>query len=253
MADYSAASDTENRRIVIQRLIDNMHVAMPCAVLEFSGEGTPKVKVQPLTQVKVTLGNEVSYTSFPVVENVPVVMPYAQGAGLALTLPIRAGDTGLLVIPDRGLDTFIKSDGKPTPPPFTGDPVTATPRAHALTDGIFIPGLSLDAATLENYDTDHIELRDKDRKHFISLGADGIVMSDGTCTLSIKEGRFDVATTETVTLSGSNMELNGTDNTIRGTLTSEGGTFIDKDGVNLNAHIHTGVESGPDTSGRPQR
>lgn len=251
MADYLAASPVESQRIVIQRMIDDVHVALPCAVLAFSGEGTPKVKVQIATQLKITLGNEVTYRSFPVVENVPVALPYAQTAGLALTLPIKAGDTGLLIVPDRGISNFVQSNGEPTPPPFVGDPTTANPRAHSITDGIFIPGVSVNAATLNAYNETSIELRDKERKCYISLGPDGIVFTDGTCVMEMKNGNWDVRTPGTTTISSTNIELGRSNNSFLHNLHSTTGTFIDKDNVVLNTHSHEGVEKGSDTTGEP--
>lgn len=251
MADYSAASPVESERITIQRAIDKMNVALPCQVLSFDGSGTPKVSVQISTQLKVTLGNEVSYKSYPPVDNVPVAIPYAQTAGLALTLPIKAGDTGLLIVPDRGISNFLNGTGEPTPPPFVGNPVTANPRAHSITDGIFIPGVSVDSAVLQDYNEDAIELRDVERKNYISLGPNGIEITDGTCVMRIKDGNFNVETPNLAEIRSSNMTLSDTANSVKSSLTSTNGTFIDRDGVVLNSHSHEGVEPGSGTTGEP--
>lgn len=251
MADYGAASGPESQRLQIQRMIDNVHVAMPVSVLSFDGSGAPKVTVQPLTQLKVTLGDTVTYKSLPVVSNVPVVMPYAQTAGLMLTLPIKAGDTGLLIVPDRGLDNFLTGGGGQSPPPFDGDPTTVAPRAHSLTDGIFVPGLNPDASTVQQYNTDNIELRDKQRKAYISLGPQGITITDGTCVMTMQDGRFNVETPNLATIHSSNMDLGETSNTVQYDLRSRNGTFIDKDGVVLNSHTHDGVQSGSSNTGQP--
>ena len=251
MADYGAASGPEAQRLQIQRTVDNLQVAMPVRVLSFSGAGAPKVKVQPLTQMKITLGDEVSYKSLPPIENVPVVLPNAQTAGLALTLPIKAGDTGLLIIPDRGLDNFLRGQGDEAPPPFTGDPTVVAPRAHSLTDGIFVPGLCADSMTLAEYSEDNIELRDKERKSYISLGPEGIKITDGTCVMTMKEGRFKVETPGLATITSSNMDLGESSNELQYDLTSREGTFIDKDGVVLNSHVHFGVQPGSGNTDEP--
>lgn len=259
MSDYSSASEVEKQRLQIQRMIDDVNVSMPASVVSFNPTGTPKVVVQPLTQLKVTLEEGVQYLSLPVVEDVPVVLPYAQSAGLVVTLPIQPGDTGLLIIPDRGISNFLKGGGKETPPPFVGDAMTATPRAHSLTDAIFIPGLSANSAVLESYDNVHIELRDKARKNYISLGDDGIVFTDGQCTMRIADGALTVTAPNQIRmetpgemhLRGSNVGLRDGDNYIKDTLRSRNGTFIDRDNVVLNTHAHTGVQSGSDDTGQP--
>lgn len=251
MSDYSSTSEVEKQRLQTQRMIDDVKVALPAKIVSFSAGATPKASVQPLTQLKVTLGDEVSFVTLPVIDNVPVVIPYAQTAGLMLTLPLSAGDSGLLVIPDRGIDTFLKGRGEVTPPPFSGDPTTATPRAHSLTDGIFIPGLSADSMEIQDYKTDKIELRDKDRKVYFSLGPDGIEMSDGTGVLELKGGNFSVRTPNSATIESQNAVLGRTNNRLRDSLYSSEGTFVDKDSVSLNTHGHTGVQTGSGNTGEP--
>lgn len=250
MSDYGAASGPESQRLQIQRMLDNIHVALPVTVLSFDA-ASAKVTVQPLTQLKVTLGDEVTYKSLPVIEGVPVVMPYAQTAGLMLTLPIKAGDTGMLIVPDRGLDNFLTGGGGVAPPPLAGDVTTTAPRAHSLTDGIYVPGLSPDAAAVESYNTDNIELRDKQRTAYISLGPQGITITDGVCKMTMQAGRFAVDTPNLATIHARNMDLGETSNEVEYSLVSRSGTFIDRDGVTLNTHTHTGVQSGASNTGQP--
>lgn len=251
MADYSSASDVEKQRLQTQRMIDDVKVALPSKIVQFFPGTSPKATVQPLTQMKVTLGNDVSFVTLPVVENVPIVIPCAQSAGFMLTLPLKAGDTGLLIIPDRGIDTFLKSKGAVSPPPFSGDPTVATARAHSLTDGIFIPGLSTDSMTITDYSEDNIELRDKERKTYISLGPEGIKITDGTCVMTMQDGRFKVETPNVATIKSSNMDLGEASNSMQYSLKSKEGTFIDKDGVVLNSHLHSGVQTGAGNTDQP--
>ena len=128
MADYSVTSESENLRLQMRRMMDGLHVAMPAKVLAFQPGPPARVTVQPTTQMKITLGEEVSYRSLPQLSGVPVVLPFAQTAGFLLTVPIQPGDTGLLVIPDRGLDNFLQA-GDVAAPPFYGDPTLIQPRA----------------------------------------------------------------------------------------------------------------------------
>ena len=189
MADYSVTSESENLRLQMRRMMDGLHVAMPAKVLAFQPGPPVRVTVQPTTQMKITLGEEVSYRSLPQLSGVPVVLPFAQTAGFLLTVPIQPGDTGLLVIPDRGLDNFLQA-GDVAAPPFYGDPTLIQPRGHSLTDAIFIPGLSSDAVEIADYSTEAIELRDKERKSYISLGPDGITMTDGTAVMKMSGGKM---------------------------------------------------------------
>ena len=231
MADYSVTSESENLRLQMRRMMDGLHVAMPAKVLAFQPGPPVRVTVQPTTQMKITMGEEVSYRSLPQLSGVPVVLPFAQTAGFLLTVPIQPGDTGLLVIPDRGLDNFLQA-GDVAAPPFYGDPTLIQPRGHSLTDAIFIPGLSSDAAQIADYSTEAIELRDRERKSYISLGL--AMQTDAQCTVRSQ-----------------NMDLSGEGNTFSGNCRSTNGTFTDKDGVVLGTHTHEGVQTGDGTTGGP--
>lgn len=250
MADYTNISAEEQQRLVIHRLLQQLHVALPAQVQEFDA-ASQKATVQPSVKMKVTLGDEVTFKALPLVTGVPVIIPYAQTAGLMLTLPVKAGDTGLLIVPDKGMDLFLQSNGEPTAAPFGGDKLTSAARSHNLTDAIFIPGLSVNSAAIASYSTDNIELRDKERKQYISLGPNGIVMTDGTGTLTMQEGVFSVKTPKTANITSKNMTLNGSSNAFQGNVVSMSGTFIDSSGVVLSSHTHSGVQTGSGTTAVP--
>ena len=118
---------------------------------------------------------------------------------------------------------------------------------------------------------DNIEIRDFDRKHFINLGPDGITISDSEATWNMKggkvkldapsgieetsEGPITQATSAPQTITGSNIAIGGGSGTyeIDKTLKSREGTFLDKDNVSLNAHVHTNVQPGTSNTGEPQK
>lgn len=110
-------------------------------------------------------------------------------------------------------------------PPFYGDPTLIQPRGHSLTDAIFIPGLSSDAVEIADYSTEAIELRDRERKSYISLGPDGITMTDGTAVMKMSGGKLETTapsgiamqTDAQCTVRSQNMDLSGEGNTFRET------------------------------------
>lgn len=253
MSDYSTASEVENQRIQIQRIVDSLHVALPAKVISFTPEPTPKVSVQPLIQLKITRGEEIQYLSLPPLQDLPVVIPYAHTIGLLITLPILPGDTGLVVVADRGIKNFISGSGTESPPPHSGDPSIVAPRAHNLADGIFIPGLSMDKEAIIDYNLDSIEIRDKVRKNYISLNNEGIIMTDGTAVFKMTGGRVTIDTPQEIWLNGNNIEVGSTSNTFEYSVFSRSGTFLDKNLVSLNTHIHGGVDSGDSTTAPPEK
>lgn len=103
-----------------------LHVALPARVLayDFSRQ---MASVQPTLRRSYSDGRE---DDMPILSSVPVVFPRAGGA--SLTMPVRAGDTVLLVFSERSLDEWLARGGTVTP---------EDRRLHALVDAVAIPGL----------------------------------------------------------------------------------------------------------------
>ena len=163
--------------------------------------------------------------------------------------------------------------GGSQPPPTVPDDDICEPRSHDLTDAICIPGIISNPQAVPGYSTDHIELRDRERTQYLSLGPSGITITDGKAVWNMHDGKVTLdapsgieetskstisqRTTGIQTIEGSNIEVGTPDGVssgvdyIENTLKSRIGTFIDRDGVNLNTHNHTGVESGPENTGAP--
>ena len=269
MADYSVTSPSEAFGMQFGRMAGQIRCAMPGIIISFD-PATQTATVQPAIKMRVNLGEGVKQMDLPPIANVPVVLPFAQGAGLLLTLPIRAGDECLIVFSDRSIDNFMQSGGV-QPTVATANEDTTTPRSHSLADAICIPGIISNPQAVPEYNTDNIELRDRERKHYISLGPEGITITDSAATWNMKDGKVTLdapagiqetskapvsrVTSARQTIIGSNVKIgegsSGGVDEIENTLKSRNGTFIDKDSVNLNGHTHTGVESGPSTTGEP--
>lgn len=292
MADYGVVSKSEATARQVSRMSAQLRCALP-GVIESFDPGTQTATVQPALNMKINLGDEVRQQPLPVVQNVPVVLPFAQGAGLLLTLPLAPGDECLLVFADRALDNFIQSGGVQCAGAGTEDGTMAL-RMHSLTDAICIPGLISNPQAVPSYSTEAIELRDRERVTYISLGPEGITMTDGvavwkmsggsvtldapagitetsmgpvstTCAgpLSLtsqtpmtltSQAAISLTTPSTITMESANMTMGGKGgevNEIEYTLRSRKGTFIDHQGVNLNTHVHSGVEPGGATTTTP--
>lgn len=212
MSDYTSISEAEGSYLQLKRVIGQTHVALFGRILTFYPGPPQRCDVQPLTQLKVTLGDEVQYINLPQLSKIPIIVPQAQGQGLLLTVPLQQGDTVLLLVPDRGIDNFLKSK-ETTPPPIYTDPTVAEPRSHSLVDAIAIPGLTSDVDSVPSYNTSHIELRDKERKNYISLGADGIVMTDGQASITISGGKVTINAPDTLTATTGKTEMTSQEGT----------------------------------------
>jgi len=274
MADWNVTSPSEAFGMQFDRMAGQIRCAMPGVIQSFDA-ATQIATVQPAITMKVNLGDGVRQLQLPVIPNVPVVLPFAQGMGLLLTLPIKSGDECLLVFGDRAIDNFVQSGGV-QPTVTTASEDTTTPRSHHLSDAICIPGCISNPQAVPDYNEKNIELRDRERKQYISLGTEpkGITITDGTAVWNMKDGKVTLnapngieetssapikqTTTAPQTILGSNIAIDGNNAgggvyEIDRTLKSREGTFIDKDSVVLNTHVHTGIQPGPGNTGEPQK
>ncbi|MCL2012415.1 MAG: hypothetical protein FWG75_06490 [Cystobacterineae bacterium] len=262
MADYSCPTEAQVFELQFERLLSRMRFILPGIVMAFSTDDKrPRCSVMPATKYKQTLGEKVTYYAFPELQNVPVCVPCVPGVGL-LTLPIKPGTKGILVFSDRSIEEFVQT-GRPGLPDPPGGDFTITPRQHFLSDAIFIPGIITNVDTVPDWHPDNIELRDYKRQHYLSIGADGITMSDGQATWKMSGGgvtleapsgikQTDGAATWGLSggassLSSSNATISAAGITTTGNVAATGGT------VSLSAHVHTHVTPGSEeqVSGPP--
>lgn len=103
-----------------------IHVALPARVLTYDFR-LQRASVQPVLRKVYTDGR---VDDMPILSDIPVVFPRAGGA--SLTMPVRAGDTVMLIFGERSMDEWLARGGVVTP---------ADRRQHALVDAIAVPGL----------------------------------------------------------------------------------------------------------------
>lgn len=203
-------------RLALENFQSGLHVALPGRIESYDAS-SQTASVKPL--VKNTFiddeGVDVVET-LPVINRVPV--QFARGGGFFLSFPIVKGDHVLLVFNERSIDKFQTGDGEDT------DPVDI--RMHNLSDPVAIPGFYPDSKALADAHVSNTV-----------LGKDGgtqIHVADGKIELGA-EGSSDKASLD----SKIQIELTR----IASELTALT-TFIA-------THVHTGVTTGPGSSGPP--
>ena len=85
---------------------------------------------------------------YPLLTDCPVFVP--GGGGAAVTLPIAAGDTCLVLFNDRDIDNWFTT-GNSTPP--------NSARMHSLSDGLVLVGVRNKSNPLTGYSTTDAQLR----------------------------------------------------------------------------------------------
>lgn len=117
--DMSTLVDLLKKNIFI-----NLNVCLPATVISYDSTKN-QVDIQPAIQEVLTNNN---FLDMPQIFNVPVLE--LGGNGLSVKIPLKAGDTGIVIFCDRDI-TLFKQEKKNTQP--------NTLRKHDLADGIFIP------------------------------------------------------------------------------------------------------------------
>lgn len=105
----------------IHDVMNEIHTAMPGKIISYSG-GT--VSVKPSMRYKTPQGK---YLSYPVISNVPIVIPHGGNASIAF--PVKAGDDCLIIVSEQAIDEWVS------------DAEDDTQLKFDLTNAICIPGL----------------------------------------------------------------------------------------------------------------
>jgi len=150
-------------RDAFKALLSDTHVCMPAIVLKYDHK-KQLADVQPVFKKKYRDGTIVDR---PKIFNVPVVHPRAGNA--IVHMPIKAGDSVMLVFSDRSMDRWQSNGGYIEP---------KEKRQHHISDAIAYPGLypNPEAIDIANNDditiingndtSGKVEVRIKDNGHF---------------------------------------------------------------------------------------
>lgn len=200
-----------------------LKVALPGIIKSFDPKAvTCVVKVGLRQRVRRDNGQWRS-ADYPLLVDVPVVFP--RGGGCTLTFPLTTGDECLVVFADRAIDNWWQNGGTQE---------VNDERQHSLSDAFVLPGPQSQARKISDISAQSAQLRTDDGKAFIEL---------------TREGEINVTTPGTITLNAGQVTINAPVN-IEGELT------VSQDaraaGISLMTHLHSGVESGHSTTGKPQ-
>ena len=204
----------------LRQALADVRVAIPSIVKSFDA-GTQTVSVQIAVSELVRLNNP-QWTAIQPINKVPIILPRA--GGFCLTLPIQAGDEGMLVFCDSCIDLWWLNGGiqPPAGAPFTQPEFER--RRHDLNDCGFYPGTWNQTRVLPAYSIFSAQLR----------------TDDGTCYLELAPGGIvNILAPGGVNIIGN---LNATEEITAQTLTIP---------IPLSTHLHSDVTGGLDDTGPP--
>lgn len=232
--------------------MDNIFTSIPCIVLAIrDGLSGQMVDIQPTINKKLTNG---VVKERPPILGVPVQFPVSKLSGI--TFPIKVGDVGLAVFSMRNLDAWKSSQGR-----------TTTPLNRAKMDkgdAIFIPGVQPPSIAVNNpakhvlsHDTDDLVVFHNlglSNELEIRLKENGsLIITTSNLPVEINCSDATVNAASSINLNSPAMTVDCANTTWIGNITHTGnytqtGTYI-LDSINVNLHVHSGVQSGPSNTG----
>lgn len=178
-----------------KRIVDhagsNIRVCMP-AKIETYDYKTQKASIKIDMKELYSDKSEVDY---PVVSGVPVIFPNSGGA--SITMPVKTGDTCLVMFADRDISGWLLGGQKPE-----------SLRSHALTDAVAILGLKPFTKTSNAENNDDLLISYAGSS--IKLKPSGVIVIESTKELKINS--------KDITINCENVTLTSTNNV---TITSE--------------------------------
>jgi len=142
------------------------------------------------------------------------------GGGYSVTMPIKAGDTCLMLFSQFGYDHWLWLD-KDSAGSFAKNPAPWLRRTFSNKDGLAIVGLNTIPRAIPNYSATDAEFRNTELTQYISLREAGDIDIVGPAA-----GSLELATTYTVTVPDTtwtgNLVVTGTTHSITGNITLTG-------------------------------
>lgn len=199
---------------------NDIHTALPAKVVSCDGHSAT---VQ-LMITQVMKGGET--LALPPLVDVPV--GFYRGGGFCVTVPVKAGDEGLVIFAERCIDGWYVSGQQSSP---------LDTRFHDYSDAFFLPQGSSQPNRIPAYSADSLSLQTDDGETFIRIKPGKIIMQG------------DIEHTGNRTQQGNSL-VNG-DHSVKGNSESSGGT-IKHNGKDIgDTHTHSGVETGGGNTGAP--
>lgn len=204
---------------------------LPARVISFDGQHTVSVEVM-INQV--IDGEQLPY---PILADVPV--GFMRAGGFVFTVPVKAGDEGLLCFNDRCIDGWFVSGEKSAPMDF---------RLHDISDATFLSGgIVSQPNALGAVFSDGLSMQTDDASTYIRVTKGkilikGDIIHEGDSQQtgnSLQKGQHEQQ---------GNWSQTGGEAKSSGTMTAAKGVFA---GIDVETHTHGGVETGGGSTGQP--
>lgn len=246
----SGSARTNSQQFGTEALLKRLHVASPVRVTAvYQDDATGLVGFVDVLPLLSQVDGEGRTWPPSTLYHQPFLR--IQGGANAVCVNPQVGDIGLSVFAHRDISVATKTRGPAQP---------GTARFCDAADGLYLGGFLNKAAerfVLVADDGITVEGMARIEIH----GTDTVINAEGSCTINAAGG-CTINAAAGLTINGDvliNGSLTWTDTAqgghgaakFRGGLTNSGGR-VESNGIVLESHVHSGVESGPSTTGGPQ-
>lgn len=251
-----------------QSQMNNIHTAIPCIVIAVRDNGNgAMVDIQPTINQKF---KDNTVKERPPILGVPVSFPVSSTAGVLF--PIKVGTTGTAIFSMRGLDIWKNSNGKPSTP--------SNASKFDKSDALFFPGIQPPGMSLASpskhtwpHSTDDVVVFNNvgtETENEFRLQPSGNIVVNTNQDVDINCNNATITAQGDISMSCVNFSLDASDSisitaatasiaisstTWSGAISQSGnytGVGVQSfNGIIFSTHKHTGVQSGPNTSGGP--
>lgn len=228
----------ETLRMALDAKQTQIWTALPAIIQSFNQQAMT-CEVQPtITGLARNADGTYTQVQMPLLLDCPVFFP--GGGGVTLTFPIKPGDECLVVFASRCIDSWWQLGG------VRGQ---AEYRMHDISDGFVFAGVRSQPRAFD-VATDAAQLRTDDGQafveinpttHNINIETTGNITANADDNITATAGGSATVTAPTINLVG-NVNITGNLNV--------SGTTIGN-GINLNTHLHSGVQAGGSNTGLP--
>lgn len=231
-------SQSAQWRQIVAQATNDLRVSIPAFLVSGIDPATQTVRAQIAIQERVKTSSGMKWYDVPPILNVPVILP--RGGGYSFTLPLQAGDKGLLIFCDacfdlwwsNGTEDAPKADNAQQP---SGSQRQLEVRRHHFWDCGFLPGMWTQKDLLPGYSTTSAQIRSDDGTVVIDISSSGV---------SITAPQVNIHVTGNASVSAENVTVTGSQSV---TVSGNGNTSIE--GRNFLEHTHSGVQPGSGSSG----
>lgn len=232
-------AETAQWKTILQQALADLRVSVPAIVQSVDyTKNPPVVTVQIAIREVVRTPSGPQETAIYPISNVPIVLPSA--GGFSLTLPVAAGDEGLLTFCDMCMDLWWTRGGVQN---------QFERRRHDLSDCGFSPGMRSQARPIPNWSQNSVQLRTDDGTAYIELAGGGVVNIVAPGGVNINGNLIVDGTTQVDELTTGEDGLNVTGPiNATGEITAQVGGVLP---IPLSTHLHQGVQPGIGNSGTP--